>query len=78
MVVAGEAGECQVLGWGWAAMFARDDVIDLEGKNVVLLRHLAILTDALGAPPNQTCQARIHGEGLVSSSAGFLERLPRL
>jgi hypothetical protein len=53
MVVVSEAGQRQVTGYRRATVLCRYDVINLEGKFVVALRHLTVFATAAGAPPNQ-------------------------
>ncbi len=51
----------QVSGDGQPAVLERQDVVNLKEQNVIILRHPAILTNALGAPPDQTFEAKVHG-----------------
>lgn len=60
MIVAREAGETKIAGAGRAAVFAGDDVVDLKGKFVVLLRELAVFAAAARSPPYQCYQFSIH------------------
>src|SRR5437762_797725 len=53
VVVVGEAGEREVAGDRLAPVLFGDDVIDLEGKLVVVLRHPAILTAVVSALPDE-------------------------
>jgi hypothetical protein len=71
MVVAGEAGERQVLGRSQSAVLAREDVVNLKGEFIVLLRHLAVLADAPGAPPDQTFEAKVHSRAQLAVRTFF-------
>ena len=43
-----------------ALALAPNDMVNLDGEVVVFLRHLAILTNAPGATPNQAFEAKLH------------------
>lgn len=60
VIVAEKTSQCQIAGGGWTVVFARNDMVNLEGEVVVFLRHLAILTNAPGATPNQPFEAKVH------------------
>jgi hypothetical protein len=76
VVVTGKTGQREIPGSGPATVLAGNDVVNLEGKGVVFLLHLAVLTGAPSAPPDQTIKAKIHCAGsatadLSESAAGF-------
>jgi hypothetical protein len=52
VVVAGEAGEREVIGLVRSVMLTRDDVIDLKCEQVERLRHTEVLAGPFGASPN--------------------------
>jgi len=62
------------MGCGQPAVLAREDVVNLKLKVVVLLRHPAVLTDVLSAPPDETFESKVHSSALVGA-ADLLERL---
>jgi hypothetical protein len=60
VIVAEKTSQRQVASGGLAVVFARNDMVDLKREVVVFLRHLAVLTNAPGATPNQTFEAKVH------------------
>ena len=74
MVVVGEAGEREVAGDRLATVLFGNDVIELEGKFVVELRHPAIFTTMVRAFSDEFSKRDVHGRS--SAAAGTLENLP--
>lgn len=62
VVVAKETSQRQIPGRRWTIVLARNNVVNLKGKVVVISRHPAVFTDVSGATPNQTFQAKVHGD----------------
>jgi hypothetical protein len=50
---------------GQPAVFLRNYVVDLEGKPIEILAHLAVFAAAAGALPGQCFQGAIHASSAV-------------
>jgi hypothetical protein len=62
MIVAGETGESQVLGYCRAAVLLRDHMVDLEWELVERLRNPTVLARMTRPLPDQPLKGQTHSE----------------
>src|SRR5262245_21696248 len=71
-IVACEAGLCQIIRAGSAAVYFGKNVVDLEGALVGLLGEQAILAGGAGALPNSALERSFHAQFVARPSLSAL------
>lgn len=73
MVVTCEASQTQVTGESQASVLFGEDVIDVEGKSVVLVGHLAVFATATRTLPDQFLKHPVHARSVRLAIAALLQ-----